>query len=106
MSHNELHTLLWEASDRRNRVELHQRDFAARHNMHHTTLSHLVRHLKEEGRIKKISSKQGNIGTYVVRDPADWPHEWDPYPVPGFAIERCRTCDLLYELGPHFPPRA
>lgn len=64
-----IHEMLWDRRDRLNRVTIHQREFAVELGITHFTVCRLVNELIDKGALKKISSKQANIGTYAVRSP-------------------------------------
>lgn len=102
-----LHRDLWEKSDRLHRIEIYQKELASKMEVTQATMSLVVKDLTEEGRIKKISARQRNVGVYLVRDPASFEHQFDPYRVVGFNdLERCKLCGSFYEMGKHLPQRA
>lgn len=71
LDRDELHRWLWaHAQDNRmHLVEVYQTHVARVFRVNNSTLSAAIRDLKEAGKIRKIRSKQGNIGVYTVRDP-------------------------------------
>lgn len=71
LDRDELHRSLWEAAQghRQRLVELHQTTLARQLRVNNSTMSAAIRDLKEAGKIRKIRSKQGNIGVYLVREP-------------------------------------
>lgn len=102
-----VHMALWDKSDRQHKIEIYQKELAQKMSITQATMSLVIKDLSEEGRIKKIASRPRNVGVYVVRDPADFEHEFDAYSVTGFEnLERCRLCGFLQGMGKHLPPRA
>jgi len=68
-----IHELLWARSDRLNRLHIIQKDFADEVGISKFTMNHCFKRLEAAGRIKKIQSHQGNMWTYLIRDPDLFP---------------------------------
>lgn len=56
-------------ASRRRLVEIHQTTLACTLRVNNSTVSAAIRDLREAGKIRKISSRRGNIGVYLVREP-------------------------------------
>lgn len=97
----ELHQRFWDEADRLGRCLIYQKELAAQLDVTQATMSIIIGELVDEGRIKKISAKQRNIGVYLIRDPILFPHAFDPVSIPGLDVVRCRKCGDLYPVGRH-----
>lgn len=67
-----VHQKLWDRSDRLGRLPLIQKELAVELGVTHFAVNRLFRKLEEEGRIKKLSSHQGNTWTYTIRNPENF----------------------------------
>lgn len=67
-----LHARLWadSASSRQHLIEIHQLTLARELNVNNKTIGAALRELLAAGKLRKVRTKQGNIGVYAVRDPA------------------------------------
>lgn len=97
----QLHCTLYERADRFGKLEIYQKALAEQLQVTQATMSLIIKELVQEGRIKKVASRPQNVGVYVIRPPAAFEHEFDPYHVPGIDIERCKLCGGILEGGPH-----
>lgn len=61
--------MLWSRSDRLNRLKVIQKDFADEVGCTKFTMNIVFKRLEADGRIKRVQTHQGNVGTYVIRDP-------------------------------------
>lgn len=69
---HEVHKQLWQARNRKDCVQIHQKDFAGFIGIQPTHMSRVIKDLVEDGRIKKIAVRKANIGVYLIRNPADF----------------------------------
>jgi DNA-binding MarR family transcriptional regulator len=65
-----LATYLWEHADRLGRIRVHQGDLAQELGYEAKYLAKVMKDLERAGRIKKIRTAIGNVGTYAVKDPS------------------------------------
>lgn len=97
----ELHERFWQESDRLKRIVIHQKTLSEEYGVTHATMNIAVRELEKQGRIRKVAAKKRNVGIYIVRDPAEFEHEFEPVTVPGIGVQRCRRCGDLEVVGNH-----
>lgn len=73
LDRDELHRLLWERANGRRRklVEIHQGEYARELRVNNSTISAAIKDLVDDGKIKKLQQRKMNVGTYIVRDPAE-----------------------------------
>lgn len=67
-----LHRVIWRRTDRRRTLRIHQAMFAEELGVSPYHLSRLLAELEGEGRMRKLSAEKGNVGRYVIADPADF----------------------------------
>lgn len=96
-----LHEELWKRADHFGKLEIYQKLLAEELGVTQATMSLIIKDLVGDGRIKKVSAKKRNVGTYVVRDPTLFEHEFEPVHVPGINVERCARCGDLEQVGRH-----
>lgn len=101
----DLHDHLWDKADRFGRCLIYQKELASELDITQATMSLIVKELTESGRIKKIAAKQRNIGIYVVRDPTQFEHRFEPIEIPGMNVMRCKRCGDLEQVGFHLDTR-
>lgn len=73
ISRSKIHEQLWDARNRKDCVKIHQAEYAAYVGISSPHMSRIMGELQEQGRVKKIAARKGNIGIYLIKDPADFP---------------------------------
>jgi DNA-binding MarR family transcriptional regulator len=69
LNDQKIHTNLYKQSDRLGRLKIIQKDLAAELGITIFAMSRVIKRMEEAGRIKRLTSHQGTIWTYVIRDP-------------------------------------
>lgn len=69
---SDIHEQLWAARNRKDCVKIHQKTFATFIGTTGPNMCEIIKDLSEQKRIKKIAARKGNIGIYLVRDPAEF----------------------------------
>lgn len=67
-----LHRYLWDRSDRKHHIVVHQQVLAGLLDVSRGTIVRIFKEMVDAGRIRKLESQEGNIGLYTVTDPDDW----------------------------------
>lgn len=69
IDHQRLHEMLWKKADSTGRLLIHQSDLREQLAVSNATLCRILQRMANEGRLKKIAARKGNIGVYVLQNP-------------------------------------
>lgn len=76
-----LHKYLWgKANPQSHRIPIHQGDLAESLSVTRGTIVRVVNEMVDQGRLRKVDSKQDNVRVYQITDPDVWSGSKAPEP--------------------------